>query len=68
MKSLFSSCKSLKFLDLSNFSTQNVTNMGFMFLGCNSLKMNNVKTKDEKILKLLRICNHRIYILNILHF
>ena len=34
---MFFDCVSLSSLDLSNFNTQNVTNMRTMFLGCNSL-------------------------------
>ena len=34
---MFRGCNSLISLDLSNFNTQNVTDMGSMFSGCNSL-------------------------------
>ena len=34
---MFSCCKSLISLDLSNFNIQNITNMRSMFSGCNSL-------------------------------
>ena len=37
MGSMFYGCKSLSSFDLSNFNTQNVTNMGSMFSYCNSL-------------------------------
>ena len=50
---MFWGCKSLISLDLSNFNTQNVTDMGCMFSGCNSLKRENIITKDDKILKAL---------------
>ena len=53
MLHLFSDCSSLTNLNLSNFDTKNVTEMGCMFAGCNSLKIENVKTNDEKILKKL---------------
>jgi surface protein len=53
MELMFYECNSLKNVDLSNFNTQNVNNMYGMFCGCNSLKKNNVKTKDNKILNLL---------------
>ena len=35
---MFSSCSSLKTLDLSNFNTSNVTDMSSMFYSCSSLK------------------------------
>ena len=50
---MFYDCNSLKSLDLSNFNTQNVTDMWFLFYGCNSLKRENIITKDDKILKAL---------------
>ena len=34
---MFRDCNSLTNLNLSNFNTQNVTNMSNMFDGCNSL-------------------------------
>ena len=34
---MFFGCNSLTNIDLSNFNTQNVTNMSDMFYGCNSL-------------------------------
>jgi len=39
---LFSDCSSLISIDLSNFNTQNVTNMAYMFSGCSSLKEINL--------------------------
>ena len=36
-KFMFSGCIILKYIDLSNFNTQNVTNMNNMFEGCESL-------------------------------
>jgi surface protein len=38
MKDLFNGCSSLLSLDLSNFNTEKITNMGHMFSGCKSLK------------------------------
>ena len=38
MSCMFSGCSSLKEINLSNFNTVNVTNMGNMFCGCSSLK------------------------------
>ena len=37
MSDMFSWCKSLKNIDLSNFNSQNVTKMSGMFYGCSSL-------------------------------
>ena len=34
---MFYGCRSLTNIDLSNFNTQNVINMDFMFYECNSL-------------------------------
>ena len=39
---MFSYCKNLTDIDLSNFNTQNVTNMSHMFIGCASLKNINL--------------------------
>ena len=36
--SMFLNCNSLISLDFSDFNTQNITNMNFMFCGCNSLE------------------------------
>ena len=51
MSGMFCDCKSLTTLNLSNFNTQNVTNMSDMFGGCNSLNRKKIMTKDYKILK-----------------
>ena len=37
MRKMFCSCYSLTKLDLSNFNTQNVTDMDYMFYNCSSL-------------------------------
>ncbi len=42
MNSMFYECKFLKEIDLSNFNTDKVTNIGSMFRGCESLKNVNV--------------------------
>ena len=55
MGNMFSDCKSLTNLNLLNFNTQNVTNMGCMFSDCKSLREKNVITKDNKILGKLGI-------------
>ena len=38
MSYMFYGCSSLKELNLTNFNTNNVTNMSFMFTECSSLK------------------------------
>ena len=38
MSSMFEECSSLKELNISNFNTNNVTNMTQMFAGCKLLK------------------------------
>ena len=50
MSGMFYKCSSLTNINLSNFNTQNVTDMSGMFDGCSSLKKENIITKDEKIL------------------
>ena len=42
MEGMFSICSSLKELNLSNFNTNNVTDMNSMFYGCSSLKELNL--------------------------
>ncbi len=42
MKYMFNGCSSLKELNLSNFNTNNVTNMASMFDGCSSLEELNL--------------------------
>ena len=42
MSYMFSGCSSLKELNISNFNTNNVTDMGSMFRGCSSLKELNL--------------------------
>ena len=50
MSAMFSKCHSLININLSNFNTQNVSGMDYMFDGCNSLKKENVITNNIKIL------------------
>ena len=50
---IFSECKSLKNIDLSNFNTQNVTDMSYMFNKCKSLiniDLSNFDTKNVLIM------------------
>ena len=39
MSKMFQACKELQYLDLSNFDTSKVTNMYYIFGGCNKLKV-----------------------------
>ena len=47
-------CKSLINLNVSNFNTQNVTDMSYMFEGCRLLKKENIITEDNKILSFFK--------------
>ena len=51
MSSMFDFCSSLKELNLSNFNTNNVTDMSYMFYECSSLKelnLSNFNTNNVK--------------------
>ena len=48
MYGMFSGCSSLKEINLSNFNTNNFTNMRDMFNGCEKLTKNNIITKDKR--------------------
>ena len=48
MKAMFQLCKELEHLDLSNFNTHNVTEMGWMFNQCYKLKYLNIKNFSLK--------------------
>ena len=50
MYNIFCNCSTLKKLNLSNFNTNNVTNMSFMFDGVNWKKC-KLECEDAKILK-----------------
>ena len=55
---MFYKCESLTSIDLSNFNTQNVSDMGNMFDGCKLLKKKNIVINDDKIKKELeKPCN-----------
>ena len=45
---IFYGCSSLTSLDLSNFNTENVTNMRYMFYGCSSLKLLNLSNVNAQ--------------------
>ena len=55
---MFSGCSSLTNINLSNFNTQNVTDMGWMFNGCSSLKKENIVTKDNRIINQFKKDNY----------
>ena len=46
---MFSGCDSLTSIDLSNFNTQNLTNMSYMFSECNSLTDINLSNFNTEI-------------------
>ena len=48
---MFSGCLSLKELNLSNFNTNNVNNMRFMFSGCPNELVMKIKTQYKFIKK-----------------
>ena len=52
MGSMFFGCSSLTNINLSNFNTNNATDMGCMFYGCRALKKENIITKDKRILNI----------------
>ena len=43
-------CSSLTNINLSNFNTQNVTYMIYMFYKCSYLKKGNILVKDKNII------------------
>ena len=51
MSCMYSDCNLLKNINISNFNTQNVTNMNSMFSDCNSLTKDNIIAEDNKILE-----------------
>ena len=54
MSYMFNGCSSLKELNLSNFNTNNVTDMRYMFKGCSSLKelnLSNFNTENVASIK-----------------
>ena len=48
---LFSCCESLTRISLLNFNTQIFTDMNEIFDGCDNLKIENIKTRDNKIIE-----------------
>ena len=57
MSNMFYACTSLINLDISNFNTQNVTDMGGMFNGCESLNTIDVSHFNTIILLLWILCS-----------
>ena len=51
MSCMFYECSSLNSIYLSNFNTNNVTNMRDMFYGCKNLKKENIIIRDKNSLK-----------------
>ena len=48
---MFSGCKLLRVLNISNFNSNNLTNMSLMFFGCSSLKELNINFSNFNIKK-----------------
>ena len=65
---MFSHCKGLKSLDLSNFNTENVENMKYMFCYCNNLDYLNLSSfNTEKVTNIENIffeCKKNIFEFN----
>ena len=63
MKSIFGKCFKLKNLNISNFNTENVTDMSYMFEQCNNLEkivLDSSKFKTNKVVNMVRMfseCN-----------
>ena len=54
MSYMFYNCYKLTNLDLSNFNSQNVTSKSNMFDSYESLKKENIITKDNRILNFFK--------------
>ena len=64
---MFQKCNELEYLDLSNFDTSSVTDMGFMFNKCHKLKeikgINNFNTFNVTNMKaMFNECNELEYL------
>ena len=57
---MLSRCGSLTNINLSNFNTQNVINMSYMFYECKSLSKENLVTQDNKILNEINEINYNV--------
>ena len=51
MFAMFNECSSLKELNLSNFNTNNVTDMRGMFYGCSGQFQNKIRSEYKNIKK-----------------
>ena len=49
MSCMFYGCSSLKELNLSNFNTNNATDMRWMFLGCSDYLKRKIKSENKNI-------------------
>ena len=54
MKNIFADCSSLKNLNISHFNTNNVKNTEGIFRNCKELNINSIKTKDLRILNIIK--------------
>ena len=54
MKNIFADCSSLKNLNISHFNTNNVKNAEGIFRNCKELNINSIKTKDLRILNIIK--------------
>ncbi len=54
MNDMFYGCSSLTNLNLSNFKTNNVTDLNLIFYGCKKLTKDNIIVYDKKILEKLK--------------
>ena len=67
MNAIFQSCKKLEHLNLSNFDTSNVSDMGYMFNECTNLKeingLNKFNTSKVNNMKVMfQECNELEYL------
>ena len=67
MDAMFQACNELEYLNLSNFNTSNVIDMGFMFNKCHKLKqikgINNFNTiKVTNMRSMFQLCNELEYL------
>ena len=67
MRTMFQACNELIYLDLSNFNTEKVTDMSYMFSNCNKLKeikgINNFNTNNVTNMKVMfQECNELLYL------
>ena len=63
ISSMFSECNSLISIDLSNFNTNNVTNMFYIFSNCESLESINLSNINTNNVNYMSHMFHRCYLL-----